>query len=361
MRIIFAAGGTGGHIYPAIAVANEIRNYDKNSEILFIGAKGRIEEKIVPANNFNLRTINITGFNIKNILNTIKTPYKILSSVLESKKILGEFSPEAVVGTGGFVCGPVIYAAYKMKIPVLLQEGNSYPGKVIRYFAGKADKVVVNFDDTLKYLKRKDNVVKIPHPVRLIPDKINKTKAAEYFGFMQGNPVLFVFGGSQGARAINEAVLKYIDLLCNRNINLIWQTGKQDYGKIKSYCEKFSSRVKVFEFIEKMQYAYSASDLVVCRAGISSIMELALLKMPAILIPLPSAAENHQEKNAISLEKKNACIILHQKNIREKLYSVIIETLNDVNKLSELGKNIGEISDKDSAKKIISEVFKIIK
>ncbi|MFC2093934.1 undecaprenyldiphospho-muramoylpentapeptide beta-N-acetylglucosaminyltransferase, partial [Bacteroidota bacterium] len=342
MKILFAAGGTGGHIFPAISIADEIKKMDDKSEILFIGAKGRIEEKIVPANNYELRTISISGLSKKDIKRNLKLPFKILGSLYSSNKILKKFKPDVVVGTGGFVSVPVIINAKRRGIPILLQEGNSFPGKATRYLSKKADKVIINFEETSKFLKRNDNVLTISHPIRRSLNKVDKKKALDFFGLNKNWKTLFIFGGSQGAQAINAGIEKIIHKLYFEKINVIWQTGAADFRRLKDKFNGFESSVKIFEFIDNMQYAYSTADLVICRAGISSIMELAYLEVPAILIPFPLSAENHQEKNARSLEDRNACLLIVQNEIEEKLYKMIIEYINEPSKLKEIRKNIGE-------------------
>lgn len=361
MRIIFTGGGTGGHIFPAIAVADELMKSYENPEILFIGAKGRIEEKIVPANNYKLKTIDITGFNKRNITGLMKLPVKFLKALKECKKILNEFKPDVVVGTGGFASAPMVYTSIKKKIPTVIQEGNSFPGKVTRYLAGKADKVVVSFDETKDFLKRKDNVCKISYPVRNSLTRTDKNIALDFFGLNNGNKTLFVFGGSQGARGINEAIKNNIKKLYDENINLIWQTGKTSFNELKKVCEPYSDRFKTYEFIDNMRDAYSASDLVICRSGMSSIMELSFLKMPAVLVPFPASADNHQEKNARTLKKNNACILILQNKFESELIGAIKNTINNREVLNKLGENIFKFSDPDSARKIANLIYNLIK
>jgi len=358
MKVIFSGGGTGGHIFPAIAIADELKTMVQDTKILFIGAKGKIEEKIVPENNYELKTIPISGFNRKNLLSVLGLPGKIIKSVRLSKKIICDFAPDVVVGTGGFASAPVIYSAAKMKIPTLIQEGNSYPGKVTRFLSPRVNKVVVNFKDTLKYLKKTDNVVRISHPVRMKLKNIDRQEAIKFFNLNPSNKVLFIFGGSQGARAINQCMLNAYKNITAKNINIIWQTGKYEYDKIKEAIGD-SANVCILDFIDKMDYAYSASDLIICRAGISSIMELSYLGLPAILIPYPLAAENHQEKNARSIENENACIVIVQNEIETKLYDTVINLIYDSAKLNNLKENIKKLSDDDAAKKIANEIIKL--
>ena len=274
---------------------------------------------------------------------------------------MNSFKPDVVIGTGGFASGPVVYSAYKSGIPTLIQEGNSYPGFVTKYLSRKVNKVVVSFDETINYLKRKDNIVKITYPIRTTLRKINKAEAEKYFGLSSSFPTLLIFGGSQGAKGLNDKVKKVIPELFNNNINVIWQTGNNDYKEIKDLCSKFENKVKIFEFINEMKYAYSAADLVLCRAGISSIMELAYLGIPGILVPLPGSAEDHQLKNAQSLYNRGACEMITQNELEENLLNKIMELFNKKEKLISISENIKKICDPDSAVKIAEEIFKLIK
>ncbi len=360
MRYIFAGGGTGGHIFPAISIADCIRRIDSDAKILFIGSKGRLEEKLVPQNNYEIKIIELHGLNKGKVISNLNLPFMIIRAVREVKKIVKEFNPDAVVGTGGYAAAPLIYVAEKAGIPVFMQEGNAIPGKVTKMFAKKAARIFVNFNDAKKYFRYKDNLTVEAHPIRFSKGKIRRTEALGFFK-LEEHPVLFVFGGSQGASAINSAVLKIADKLSELNINIIWQTGKKDFNKIKESTSKHENRIKVFEFINEMNIAYSAADLCVCRAGISSIMELAALSMPSLLIPYRFAAENHQEKNALALSSADACIVLKENELDDKLFSTIAGYIADSRKLETLGRNINKFSDPDSALKIANEIFNSIK
>lgn len=361
MKYIFAGGGSGGHIYPAIAIADEIRKLDDKAEILFIGAKGRIEEKIVPSNNYRLETVEISGINRENIIKNYRLPVKLLTSFRRCLRIIKEFKPDAAIGTGGFVCGPVIFAAAILKIPTLIQEGNSFAGKTVKFLSGRADKVVINFKETEKYFRRKDNIIQIPHPVRSSLKTRDREKSLEEFGLPAGRKTIFVFGGSQGARGINSGIEKIIRKLCERNLNVIWQTGKNEFERLSREFEDLKKSVRILEFIDNIDTAYSASDLVICRAGITSITELSFLQKPAILIPLPSSAENHQEMNAQSLEVRKAAVMIKENEINGKLYEEIMRILTDERVKAELSENIKQFSDADAAKKIAEEAIKLIK
>lgn len=360
MKYLFAGGGTGGHIFPAIAIADEIKIRDKNAEILFIGAKGRIEEKIVPDNNYKLVTIDIAGIDRKNIFKNISLPLKIIRALNSCREIINEYRPDAVIGTGGFVCGPAVYVAHKSGIPTLIQEGNSFAGRTVKYLSGISDKVVINFDETEKYLKRKNNIVRISHPIRSNLKRIERKKSLEMFGLTDDKKTLFIFGGSQGASGINTGIEKIFDKLTECNLNIIWQTGEKDFSRLKNKYESLKSRVRITEFIDNMEAAYSASDLIICRAGITSIMEIAYFGIPAIFIPLPSSAENHQQMNAESIVARKAGYMILQDEILIKLPQLIQELISDANILSDTAGNLKEIADPRAAGKIADEVMKLI-
>ena len=361
MKILFAAGGTGGHIFPAISIADEIKKKMSDAEILFVGAKGRIEEKIVPNNNYRLETINLTGFNREKFFKNAGLPFKIIGSLRKCFLILRKFRPDVVVGTGGFVCGPLVYAASLMRIPTVIQEGNEFPGKTIKFLAPRADLVLINFDGTRKYLKTKAEVLKVSHPIRAGMKKISRDDAVKAFGFNSELKTLFVFGGSQGARGINHAIEEIADKLYENNINIIWQAGHSDTERLKEKFSDKSDRIKILEFIENMEAAYSICDLIVCRAGITSIMEIAYLKIPAILVPLPTSAENHQELNARSLEKVNGAVMILQKDLKERLFNEITSLIEDEKKLKTISENAGKLSDIGAAGKIADRIINIYK
>ncbi len=349
-RILFAAGGTGGHIFPAVAVADEIRKMNKNTEILFIGAAGKLEEKIIPQCGYNLETIDIQGFTRGISPKNLDVIYKLLASVRKSKNIIKRFKPEIVFGTGGFVSGPALWASSRMKIPTVVQEGNSYPGVTVRILSKRVTKVIINFEETRKYLRRKDNAVLMPYPVRQNLRKLDKKEALKEFELDENKKTIFAFGGSQGAHAINHELMNILHELNKKGIQVIWQTGIRDYDNI-SLLSKNNNNVRVFKFLDNMGAAYSASDLVICRAGISSVMELAYFGMASILVPFPYAAENHQQKNAETLVNKNAAEMILDTQLGS-LKDKIFELLNDDNRLQQMRKNISKIADGEAAYKI---------
>jgi len=350
-KAVFAAGGTGGHIFPAIAVADELKKINKNTEIVFIGAKGRIEEKIVPNAEYELKTLGVRGFyrsiNPKNI--TVFT--KFLKALREAKKFLKDCRPDLVYGTGGFVSGPVLMAAHKLGLLTVIQEGNYYPGITVKWLSGNADKVILNFEDTKKFLKRQDNIKIMSYPVRENLKHYPKAEACRFFGLNENKKVLFAFGGSQGAGSINKAILNNIEQLNGDNIQLIWQSGESDLKNITKAAEKYEN-IKVLGFIDNIDYAYSAADLIICRAGISTVMELAYFGAAVVFVPFPFASENHQEKNARAMADAGAAEMILDRDLQNKFYETAASLLKDEKQLEIMRKNIKKFADKDAASKI---------
>ncbi|MFI5211963.1 MAG: undecaprenyldiphospho-muramoylpentapeptide beta-N-acetylglucosaminyltransferase [Ignavibacteria bacterium] len=359
-KILFAAGGTGGHIYPAIAIADELRKMNQNIDIRFIGAKGRIEEKIVPQNGYKLETIDISGFKRSLSIKNVSAAYKVLKSIRRSKEILNEFKPEIVYGTGGYVSGPVLRTAAKMGIPTVIEEGNYYPGVTVKLVSKYATRVILNFEGTKKYLKRQDNIEIMSYPVRENLKRYGKSESAIYFGLDPNKNILFVFGGSQGANSINNSLKKCFKNITSSGIQIIWQTGDKDF---ESICKIVNSNknVKVLKYIDNIDYAYSASDLVLCRSGISTIMELASFGSAAVFVPFPGAAENHQQKNADALAEKNAAEIIPDRELDIKLEPIVTGLLSNKEKLNSFKKNIAQFSNKKAASKIANMLSELIK
>lgn len=350
-KAVFAAGGTGGHIFPAIAVADELKKLNKDVKIIFIGAKGRIEEKIVPNSGYELKTLEVRGFYRSISPKNIGVFIKFLKSLREAKKYLKNFKPELVYGTGGFISGPVLMAAANLSIPTAIQEGNYYPGITVKWLSKRVDKVILNFDESKKFLKRQDNIDIMPYPVRVNLKQYPRKEALAFFGVDENKKTLFAFGGSQGASSINGALLKSVDELTKNGIQLIWQTGAREYEDIKNRVKDINN-VKIFQFIEKIDYAFSAADLILCRAGISTIMELASFGAAVVFVPFPLASENHQEKNARAIVDSGAAGMILDSNIEDKLTETVLPLLNDAEKLGRMRENIKKFADKDAASKI---------
>lgn len=359
-KAVFAAGGTGGHIFPAIAVADELRKMNKDVKIVFIGAKGRIEEKIVPKNGYELKTLEVRGFYRSISPKNLIVISKFFKALKEAKKYLKEFKPEIVYGTGGFVSGPVLMASHKFGIPSVIQEGNYYPGVTVKWLAKKADKVLLNFEGSKKFFKKHDNLEVVSYPVRENLKRYLKAEACAFFGLDESKKILFAFGGSQGAGSINRALLGSVNAFSNNNIQLIWQTGSSDFDGISEKVKRHSN-IKLYKFIDNIDYAYSAADLTVCRAGISTVMELAAFGAAVLFVPFPFASENHQEKNARAMVDASAAEIILDKDVENGLYDNVIKLIYDDNKLKLMSENIKKFADKEAASKIAELLMQMTK
>ena len=359
-RIIIAAGGTGGHIFPAIAVADELKKINENVDIQFIGAKGKIEEEIIPKRGYKLKTIEVRGFRRSVSLDNLNVILKLRKAIKESKKLLIEFKPEIVLGTGGFVSGPVLWASQKLGIPTVIVEGNSYPGVTVRLLSKRIDKVILNFESSKNYLKRQDNIEIISYPVRENLKRYSKAEACNYFKLVENKKVLFILGGSQGANTINTVILDNYDKLISQEIQIIWQTGQKDYDKIVNMTNGLSG-IKAVKFIDNIDMAYSAADLIVCRSGISTVMELAYFGAASIFVPYAFAAENHQEKNARAIVEAKGAEMILDKDINTQLTEKIISLIIDDERLAEMRNKISQFADGNAATIIVELLNKTAK
>ncbi|HEY6625500.1 MAG TPA: undecaprenyldiphospho-muramoylpentapeptide beta-N-acetylglucosaminyltransferase [Ignavibacteriaceae bacterium] len=354
-RFLFAGGGTGGHLFPAVAVAEQIREMKPEADILFIGTKDRIEGRVVPKLGFKFKSIWIKGFSRKINFENILFPLKLFVSLIQSLIINISFKPKVAIGSGGYVAGPAIWAASVMGAKIILTEQNSYPGVTTRLLERYASEVHLSFQESKKYLRRE----KIHHftgnPVRKNLGRMEKTEALRKFGLLGEKKTLLVLGGSLGAKTINEAMLENIKILEENNVQVIWQTGKNYF---EQFTKMNSDKVKIYDFIEDMNSAYSACDLLLARAGATTIAELLNLGIPAILVPSPNVAENHQYYNAKSLSDNEAAILIEDKNLKKDLLKFVLETINAENKLSSLKKKALRIAKPDAAKVIAQNAIK---
>lgn len=361
VRVIISGGGTGGHIFPAIAIANALKEIDKTAEILFVGAEGRMEMEKVPAAGYKIEGLWISGLQRRLTLDNLSFPFKVISSIMRSKKIIRSFMPNVVVGTGGFASGPLLRAAAGMNIPALIQEQNSFPGITNKLLGKRVNKICVAYEGMEKYFP-KEKIIVTGNPVR--HDILNldgkRDEAMKFFGLNPDKKTLLVIGGSLGARTINESVEKCLDILLKNNIQVIWQTGKS-YVNNSSPEGGGREGVWIGSFISKMDLAYAAADIVVSRAGAISLSELAIVKKPCILVPSPNVAEDHQTKNAMSLVKKDAALFVKDIEAKEKLGKEIVSLMNDMQRQNQLSENIGKLAFADSAKKIAIEVMELVK
>ncbi len=362
LKIIVSGGGTGGHIFPAIAIANAIKTLRPDTEFLFVGAKGKMEMEKVPAAGYPIEGLWISGLQRKLTLSNFAFPIKVLSSIVKAKGILRKFKPDAVVGTGGFASGPMLRVAAKKGIVTLIQEQNSYPGITNKLLSRTVNKICVAYTGMERFFP-KEKILITGNPVRqdIVSLEGKRERGLEHFGLKADKKIILVIGGSLGARTINESILKGLPAFEKNSIQLIWQTGKHFYEKAKDATGASSARgIKVVDFIQKMDYAYAVADIVISRAGASSVSELSLVKKPCILIPSPNVAEDHQTKNAKALVTHHAAILITDQDAREQLCEAAIKLVNDIEQCFKLSENIAQLAYKDSANVIANEIIRLI-
>ena len=362
-KIIISGGGTGGHIYPAIAIANAIKEKEPNAEILFVGANGKMEMEKVPKAGYKIVGLDIAGLQRKLTLKNLSFPFKLMKSLSKAKKIVKDFKPDVAVGVGGYASGPLLRQAGKLGVPTLLQEQNSYAGLTNKLLAKKAMKICVAYDNMEKFFEA-DKIVFTGNPVRkeILNIDGKKEKALAHFGLANDKKTLLIIGGSLGARTINDSVKEALSLLKGNDVQVLWQTGKFYYEESKKFVvDNGFDDAKVYDFIYEMDLAYAAADLVVSRAGALSISELCLVSKPAILVPSPNVAEDHQTKNAMALVNQNAAVLVKDVEAVEKLGAEVIVLLNDGDRLTKLRSNIASFGRPNAADAIANEVFKLIK
>lgn len=362
LRIIISGGGTGGHIFPAVSIANAIKELQPDTEILFVGAEGRMEMHRVPAAGYPIKGLPVAGFDRKNILKNIPVLIKLLKSQRLARKIVKDFRPHAAVGVGGYASGPTLKVAGSMGIPTLLQEQNSYAGVTNKLLAKQAKKICVAYDGMERFFE-KSKIILTGNPVRqgLLNHSIQREEARKTFGLDPNKNTVLILGGSLGARTINQCLMANLDQVKSSGIQFIWQTGKIYIEEARKAVEQADElpMLHVTDFISDMATAYSAADLVISRAGAGSISEFCLLQKPVILVPSPNVAEDHQTKNALALVNKNAALYVKDAEAKEQLLGKAIEAVNQPQLLNNLSKNIAELAFTDSANVIAKEVIKL--
>jgi UDP-N-acetylglucosamine--N-acetylmuramyl-(pentapeptide) pyrophosphoryl-undecaprenol N-acetylglucosamine transferase len=361
MKIIISGGGTGGHIFPAISIANALKEVDRNTAILFVGAEGRMEMEKVPASGYDIVGLPVAGLQRRLTFKNLSFPVKLLKSLNKAAKIIKDFQPDVVVGVGGYASGPALLKAQSMGIPTVIQEQNSYAGLTNKLLAKKAVAVCVAYHNMERFFPG-EKICYTGNPVRQDLFGLNsiRDEAMRFFGFDSDAPVVLALGGSLGARTINESIAGSLDEFENNNIRLIWQTGKH-YFATASQLSEGRSHVKAFDFIYKMNCAYSAADIIISRAGAGTISELCIVGKPAVLIPSPNVAEDHQTKNAMALVNKKAAIMIKDGDARNKLTASVIDLLNNKSLVDALSRNIAELAMPDAAKEIANKIFSIVK
>lgn len=363
LKVILSGGGTGGHIFPAVAIANEIKKLVPHVEILFVGALGKMEMEKVPAAGYKIIGVPIAGLQRKFTLSNFKLPFLIIQSLLKTRKIIKDFQPDIVVGTGGYASGPLLKAATNKGIPALLQEQNSYAGITNKILSKKASKICVAYEGMEKFFP-KEKILLTGNPVRQdIKDVKNlRAEAQQFFKLDPNKKTILVIGGSLGARTINESMGGGLQQLADNNIQLVWQTGKGYYETAKQQVSRYLDKnIYAFDFIGRMDLAYAAADIVISRAGASSVSELCNIGMPCILVPSPNVAEDHQTKNAMALVHKDAAILVKDAEAREKLIPEATELILNTIQQVTLSNNISKMAFHDSANVIAREVLKLAK
>lgn len=362
LRIIISGGGTGGHIFPAVSIANAIMEQHPEAEILFVGAEGRMEMQRVPAAGYPIKGLPVAGFDRKNLLKNISVLYKLAKSQWKARKIIKDFKPHAAVGVGGYASGPTLKVAGMMGIPTLIQEQNSYAGVTNKLLAKKACKICVAYDGMERFFE-KEKIILTGNPVRqgLRNHTICRQSACQAFGLNAEIKTILILGGSLGARTINRCVMESLDKIRNSGVQFIWQTGKIYIDEARAAVAKAGNlpMLHVTDFISDMAAAYHAADLVISRAGAGSISEFCLLQKPVILVPSPNVAEDHQTKNALALVNKNAALYIKDAAAREALLDKAIETVKQPEILNNLSTNIAKLAFTDSANIIAREICKL--
>ena len=365
-RVIISGGGTGGHIFPALAIANEIKKKNPLAVILFIGAKGRMEMDKIPEAGYDIIGLDVVGiqrsFSFNSIFKNIKFPFLLLKSLLKARRILKNFNPDVVVGVGGYASGPTLRMANSLKVPTLIQEQNSYAGLTNKWLSKKAKKICVAYDKMDRFFDI-DKIILTGNPVRkdIIALSTKNEEAIKYFKIGSDEKLILILGGSLGARSINDGVLKSLKLIKNTSFRLLWQVGNRFIDTVdSSFDKKEFSNVKTMSFIKRIDLAYAAADIIISRAGALSISEITLIGKPSILIPSPNVSEDHQTKNAMYLVENNAAKIIYD-NETDKILNTAIKLLKSPKEISIIAENAKRLAKPNATEDIVKEVFNLIK
>ena len=353
-KFLISGGGTGGHIYPAISIADELSKSFISSEILFVGSKHRMEMKKVPERGYDIIGLWISGIKRKIHFSHLLIPFKILHSLIKSYLIIKRFNPDFVIGTGGFASGPILYIASKLRLPTLIQEQNSYAGLTNKILSNSVETICVAYDNMNKYFPV-NKILFTGNPVRneIFESKVSKKESDDFFKINRSSKVLLVLGGSLGAKNINEFISKNLDFFDNNKIEIIWQCGNMYYDSYKKFNSK---KIKVFPFIKDMNKAYCSADYIISRSGASVISELCIVGKPVVFIPSPNLAEDHQTKNALNIVNKNAAVMVKEKHLNDKFFRVFEKLINDESYSNELSKAIKLLAKPKATIKIIQQI-----
>jgi len=361
LKVMVSGGGTGGHIFPAVAIANAIKGIRPDAEFLFVGAKGKMEMEKVPAAGFPIEGLWISGLQRSLTLKNLSFPFKVLHSMWRARQLVKGFKPDVVIGTGGFASGPTLKAAAALGVPTIIQEQNSFPGMTNRILGKHAKRVCVAYDGMEQYFDS-DKLLFTGNPVRKQVTQIEgkKQEAQSFFQLEAGKPTVLIVGGSLGARSINQAIMKGLDQLVEAGIQLIWQTGKPSFEEAKQAAAPYVDQgIRVLEFIQKMELGYAAADVVISRAGAIAVSELCLVEKPSILVPFPFAAEDHQTKNAMALVNHNAAIHIADSDANGQLIPAVKALVADKEQQEQLAKHIAALGKPDAALRIAEEAVRI--
>lgn len=358
-KFILSGGGTGGHIYPAIAIANELKMRFPNAEFLFVGAKDKMEMQKVPQAGYNIKGLWIAGLQRQINLKNAMFPFKLIDSLWKSRKILKDFKPDVVIGTGGFASGPLLQVANTMGIPTVIQEQNSYPGITNKLLSKKASSICVAYENLERFFPM-EKMILTGNPVRqdLIDIESKRADAIEYFNLDPNKKTVLVLGGSLGARRMNQLVEKELEKIVSQNVQIIWQCGKLYY---EDYKKHNTTNVQVVSFIERMDFVYAAADIIISRAGASSVSELCIVGKPVLFIPSPNVAEDHQTKNAKAIVDKKGALLLKESELDSQFSLVFEALLKDEGTQKQLSENIKQLAMPEATKQIADEIVKLIK
>ncbi|MBU5254643.1 undecaprenyldiphospho-muramoylpentapeptide beta-N-acetylglucosaminyltransferase [Tissierella praeacuta] len=367
MKYLITGGGTGGHIYPALAIANEIKNKDKHAKILYVGTEKGLESELVPKEGFQFRTIRVKGMPRKINKESFIALKELFHGINDAKKIINEFKPDVVIGTGGYVCGPVVYIAKKKKIPAMIHEQNAFPGITNKILSRYVDKVAVTFDEAKKYFKYPDRVINTGNPIRKEILNINKEEAYKALNIDKSIPFILSFGGSGGQKTLNDGMYSLIkEAVDKKDIQIIHVTGKRFYDefidRLKRDNIKLNNNIKIFPYFYQIPEAINIASLVVTSSGAITLAEISAVGVPSILIPKSYTAENHQEFNARAFENKGASILVLEKDIRGNILNdIIYDLIKDKNRLEEMAKNSKKLGKIDASEKIFEIINTIVK
>lgn len=363
LRVMIAGGGTGGHIFPAIAIANAVRDREAGTDFLFVGAEGRMEMEKVPAAGYRIEALPIRGYQRGEPLRNLGLPWRLLRSMFKARRLVKRYRPHVAVGVGGYASGPLLAAAQRMGVPTLIQEQNSYPGRTNMLLAKRAQRICVAYAGMEKYFP-KEKLLITGNPVRQDVVRLagKRPRGLEHFGLTDGKPVLFITGGSLGARGINHGAEAALAAWMAAGVQVIWQTGKPFFGQAREAVDALGyDDCKVMAFVDRMDLAYAVADLVVARAGAISVSELCLVHKPAILVPLPTAAEDHQTHNARALTDRGAAVLLRDADTVQQLGATVLKLIHDREALDRLAHAIATMGTQNAAEAIAAEVIRIAK